>query len=64
VLHVVKSDFDPSWRMISKYEIGRYGWLMVAAFLTLAASCVAVQRTLAGARVDMVRTADATAVSA
>lgn len=48
LLHVVESDFDPSWRMISEYEIGRYGWVMSAAFLAFAASCVAVQRTLAG----------------
>jgi hypothetical protein len=27
-LHFIKPDFDPSWRMISEYEIGRYGWLI------------------------------------
>ncbi len=39
-LHVIKPEFDPSWRMVSEYEIGRYSWLMVLAFLSLALSCV------------------------
>jgi hypothetical protein len=37
-LHVVESEFDPTWRFISEYELGRYGWLMVLAFLCLAVS--------------------------
>jgi len=41
-LHVVKPEFDPSWRMISEYEIGRYGWVMQGAFLFLAVSDVAL----------------------
>lgn len=41
-LHVLKSELDPSWRFISEYAIGRYGWLMVLAFLSLAASCLAL----------------------
>ncbi len=45
-LHVAKSDFDPSWRMISEYEIGRFGWLMSAAFLSLAVSAVATHRAI------------------
>lgn len=32
VLHVLKPEFDPAWRMISEYEIGKYGWLMRLAF--------------------------------
>lgn len=40
ILHVVKSDLDPSWRVISEYAIGSNGWMMVAAFLALAAACV------------------------
>jgi hypothetical protein len=39
-LHVLKPEFDPSWRMISEYEIGRYGWVMMLAFLSLAFSHV------------------------
>lgn len=26
-LHVLKPDFDPAWRWISEYEIGRVGWI-------------------------------------
>ena len=29
ILHVVKAELDPSWRMVSEYAIGRSGWLMV-----------------------------------
>jgi hypothetical protein len=42
VLHVLKPEFDPSWRMISEYEIGRHGWIMQGGFLLWAASCVAL----------------------
>src|SRR5215211_4481578 len=38
-LHFIKPELDPSWRMVSEYEIGRYGWVMVLAFLSLAFSC-------------------------
>jgi len=41
-LHFIKPGLDPSWRMISEYEIGRHGWVMVLAFLFLASSCVAL----------------------
>src|SRR5215213_5372226 len=39
-LHLIKPELDPSWRVVSEYEIGRYGWMMVLAFLSLAFSCV------------------------
>jgi hypothetical protein len=32
LLHVLKPENDPSWRLISEYQIGRYGWLMQVAF--------------------------------
>lgn len=32
LLHFLEPEFDPSWRMISEYEIGQYGWLMQLAF--------------------------------
>jgi hypothetical protein len=38
-LHFLKPDLDPSWRFISEYELGDYGWLMRLAFLSLAVSC-------------------------
>jgi hypothetical protein len=41
-LHFIKPELDPSWRMVSEYEIGRHGWVMVLAFLSLAFSCVAL----------------------
>jgi len=40
-LHVIKPVFDPSWRFVSEYAIGRHGWIMVLAFLFLALSCLA-----------------------
>ena len=38
LLHLLKPDLDPSWRFISEYAIGQYGWLMVVAFLAVATS--------------------------
>lgn len=42
LLHVVKSELDPSWHFISEYEIGTHGWIMQAAFLALALGNVAL----------------------
>lgn len=42
LLHVVKSDLNPSWHFISEYEIGKHGWIMRAAFLVLAVANVAL----------------------
>jgi hypothetical protein len=41
-LHFIKPEFDPSWRMISEYEIGRFGWIMQLAFLCMALSYVSL----------------------
>jgi len=41
-LHLIKPELDPSWHFISEYAIGRYGWLMVLAFLSLALSYVSL----------------------
>jgi|SRR5215212_2963440 len=41
-LHFIKPEFDPSWRVISEYEIGNYGGLMRLAFFSLAISCTAL----------------------
>jgi hypothetical protein len=38
LLHFLKPELDPSWRMISEYEIGEYGWVMTLAFLSLSVS--------------------------
>ena len=46
ILHVLKPEYDPSWRMISEYSLGRHGWVMRLAFLTMAvalgATCLAL----------------------
>ena len=46
ILHVLEPEYDPSWRMISEYSLGRYGWVMRLAFVTMAitpaAMCVAL----------------------
>lgn len=35
-LHVLGPEFNPSWRMISEYANGRYGWLLTVVFVTWA----------------------------
>lgn len=42
VLHFLKPEFDPSWRMISEYAIGHLGWLMVLAFFCWGASVLSL----------------------
>jgi hypothetical protein len=41
-LHFIKPELDPSWHFISEYAIGRYGWVMVLAFLSLALGYVSL----------------------
>ena len=38
LLHFIKPEFSPLWRMISEYEIGRFGWMMRVAFFSWGAS--------------------------
>ncbi len=33
-LHGLEPEIDPSWRFLSEYALGRYGWLMNGAFMT------------------------------
>jgi hypothetical protein len=42
VLHLLKPELDPSWRMASEYAIGDYGWVMRTAFFSMALSCAAL----------------------
>lgn len=42
LLHFLKWELDPSWRMISEYEIGRFGWVMRLAFFCWGASVLAM----------------------
>ena len=37
-LHLLEPEFDPTWRFISEYALGRFGWMMRLAFLALATS--------------------------
>lgn len=37
-LHLLEPEFDPTWRFISEYMLGNFGWMMTLAFLSLAAS--------------------------
>jgi hypothetical protein len=46
ILHFLKPELDPSWRMISEYEIGRCGWLMRIAFACLSVGCIALVMSL------------------
>jgi hypothetical membrane protein len=41
-MHLLEPEFDPSWRFISEYELGHYGWAMQLAFFSLAASYIAL----------------------
>lgn len=34
ILHVLSPEFDPSWRMVSEYAFGHYGWVLSLMFLT------------------------------
>jgi len=38
LLHFLKPELSPVWRMISEYEIGRFGWIMRLAFFCWGAS--------------------------
>jgi hypothetical protein len=46
LLHFLKREFDPTWRMISEYEIGRFGWMMRLAFFLWGASVLALLITI------------------
>lgn len=42
LLHILKPELDPAWRMISEYEIGRFGWMMRLAFFCWGASVLSL----------------------
>ncbi len=42
LLHFLEPEFDPSRRMISEYETGRYGWMMSLAFFCWGGSVLAL----------------------
>ncbi len=37
-LHVLSPEFDPSWRVVSEYALGRHGWALSLMFLVWAIS--------------------------
>ncbi|MBO9609005.1 MAG: DUF998 domain-containing protein [Paenibacillaceae bacterium] len=37
-LHVIEPEFDPTWRFISEYALGKFGWLMHLCFYLIAVS--------------------------
>lgn len=37
-LHLLEPEFNPAWRFISEYALGKFGWMMHIAFLALATS--------------------------
>jgi hypothetical protein len=41
-MHFLEPEFDPSWRMISEYELGSYGWMMRLAFFCWGGSVLAM----------------------
>lgn len=45
-LHAIKPEFEPSWRFISEYAIGAYGWIMKLAFLVWSCGCFALALAL------------------
>lgn len=46
LLHFLKPEFQPSWHLISEYEIGEYGYLMVVAFFCWGAGFLALALSL------------------
>ncbi|OUS75953.1 hypothetical protein B1748_14145 [Paenibacillus sp. MY03] len=45
-LHLLQPEFDPTWRFISEYALGDYGWMMHLAFGLLAIAQISVAITI------------------
>lgn len=45
-LHGLEPELDPTWRFISEYALGRFGWLMSFAFAALAVSLLGTALTV------------------
>ncbi len=41
-LHILSPEFDPSWRMVSEYALGDYGWVLSLMFVVWALSSLAL----------------------
>jgi hypothetical protein len=46
LLHLLEPEFDPSWRMLSEYSLGRYGVLMRVAFVAAGSGVIALAGAL------------------
>lgn len=42
LLHFLEPEFDPAWRMLSEYSMGRYGGLMRVAFIAAGTGVIAI----------------------
>lgn len=47
-LHVLSPEFDPSWRVISEYAFGHFGWVLSLMFLTWGVSTWALAAAIWG----------------
>ncbi len=45
-LHILSPEFDPSWRMVSEYANGHYGWVLSLMFISWALSSWALAFTI------------------
>ena len=41
-LHLLEPEFDPTWRFISEYMLGKFGWMMSLAFVAIAISLASI----------------------
>src|SRR5262245_38747636 len=46
ILHILSPEFDPAWRMVSEYALGRYGWVLSLLFLAWGISSWALAAAL------------------
>lgn len=46
LLHILSPEFDPSWRMVSEYADGNYGWVLSLMFMAWAISSWALAYAL------------------
>jgi hypothetical protein len=46
LLHFIEPEFGPTWRFVSEYSNGRYGWVMRLAFFVMAFGCGAAVAAL------------------
>ncbi|HEY0679672.1 MAG TPA: DUF998 domain-containing protein, partial [Chitinophagaceae bacterium] len=46
LLHFLSPEFDPSWRMVSEYALGNFGWVVSLMFIVWAISTWALYVTI------------------